>query len=127
MSAASVVPERRDRGAVTVEAAIALCALLVVFGVVLGGISTIVSQLRCTDAAGAAARTLARGQWRATGSLVDTLASTGARLTVRTEGRAVTVTVSAEPLGGLLPGLQPRGVAHALLEPGVDAPPPGIG
>lgn len=111
-----------DRGAVTVEAAIALCSLLVVFGLALAGISAVTDQLRCTDAAGSAARLIARGQRQRAEAIVDSVAPEGARLIVRGEGDAVTVSIVVGALGGVLPGVELRGMAYAVLEPGVESP-----
>ncbi|TNC21064.1 TadE family type IV pilus minor pilin [Amycolatopsis alkalitolerans] len=111
-----------DRGAVTVEAAIALGALTLVFGLVLAGVVAVAGQIRCTDAAREAARLVARGDRPLAARAVAEIMS-GARLRVEVTGDAVTVDVTAEPLGGLLPGLHLHGHAYALLEPGVpDAP-----
>lgn len=122
----------RDRGAVTVEAAIALCALLVAFALILAGLGAVTDQLRCADAAGAAARLVARGEQQRAQAAVEAIGPAGARLAVGgvrragdTGGRAVPVTVTAEPVGGLLPGIQVRGLAYAVLEPGVSAPSAG--
>lgn len=118
---------RDDRGAVTVEAAIALCSLLVVFGLALAGVSAVTGQLRCTDAAGSAARLIARGQWQQAEAVVDAVAPAGTRLIVRAERDAVSVIVVADALGGLLPGVELRGEAYAVLEPDVGQPPAGVG
>ena len=42
---------RDDRGTVTVEAALALCSLVVILALVLGAVSAVAAQLRCIDAA----------------------------------------------------------------------------
>jgi Flp pilus assembly protein TadG len=110
-----------DRGAVTVEAAIAVCALVVVLGLILGGVAAVADQLRCMDAAREAARLLTRGQRELAEDVVRTIAPRGAVLSVRGEGDTVTVEVAAEPLGGLLPGVHLRAEAYAVLEPGVGA------
>ena len=47
---------------VTVEAAIAVCALLVVMGLAAAGLTAVIEQMRCTDAAREAARLTARGE-----------------------------------------------------------------
>lgn len=117
----------RDRGAVTVEAAVALGSLLFVFVLVLGGVRAVAGQLRCTDAAGAVARLLSRGEWRRVDHVLEEIAPSGARLAVRSDGRTVTVTVVAEPFGTLLPGLELRARSYAVLEPGVEAPPVSVG
>lgn len=111
-----------DRGAVTVEAAIALSALTLVFGLVLAGVVAMTGQLRCTDAAREAARLVARGDRPLADQAVAQILP-GARLQVGVTGEEVTVDVTAEPVGGLLPGVHLHGHAFALLEPGVaDAP-----
>ncbi|WP_116110198.1 MULTISPECIES: TadE family type IV pilus minor pilin [Amycolatopsis] len=113
-----------DRGAVTVEAAIALCALAVVVGLVLAGFTAIANQLRCTDAAREAARLLARGEPQLAAQAVEQIAPPGASLSVKTEGDSITVEVRAAPAGGPLPGLHLTANAFAVLEPGAaDAPP----
>jgi hypothetical protein len=109
----------QDRGAVTVEAAIALCALTVVFGLMLAGVVAVAGQLGCEDAAREAARLIARGQRPLADQAVAQLAPEGARLTVAADGDAVIVDVSAEPVGGLLPGIHLHGRAYTVLEPGV--------
>lgn len=114
------VPLRGERGAVTVEAAIALCALVVVFGLVLAGVSAVLGQVRCTDAAREAARLLARGDRARAERAVTEIAPGGARLVARTEGDGLTVEVTAEPVGGLLPGIRLTGQAYAVLENGVE-------
>jgi hypothetical protein len=112
-------PRGRDRGAVTVEAAIGLCALMVVFGLVLAGVAAVGGQLGCTDAAREAARLIARGQRQLAEQAVAEIAPTGARLAVEALGDAITVHVDAEPINGLLPGIHLHGRAYAVLEPGV--------
>ncbi|SDX13287.1 hypothetical protein SAMN05421504_102405 [Amycolatopsis xylanica] len=108
-----------DRGAVTVEAAVALGALAFVLASMLAGLAMVVDLLRCTDAAGEAARLVARGQRQQAESAVRVIAPGGARLAVRAEGDAVTVEVGVAPVGGLLFGARVRATAFALLEPGV--------
>lgn len=114
-----VRPGEPDRGAVTVEAAIALCALTVVFGLLLGGVLTFAGQFRCADAAREAARLIARGQRALAERAVEQIAPSGARLIVDTQGDDVRVEVRAEPVGGLLPGVRLRAEARTMLEPGV--------
>jgi Flp pilus assembly protein TadG len=108
----------QDAGAVTVEAAISLVSLVVVLTMVFGGAMAVGDQLRCTDAAGEAARLITRGQRQLAEEAVRNLAPSGSRLAVRGEGDTVTVEVSAQPLGGLLPGLEVRAEAYGVLEPG---------
>lgn len=108
----------RDRGAVTVEAAIALGALTLVLALILAGTASVISQLRCADAAREAARLVARGQPRLAEQAVERIAPKGARLEVETEGENVTVEVRFEPVAGLLK-VHLGAVAHTVLEPGV--------
>ncbi|MEU3272720.1 TadE family type IV pilus minor pilin [Saccharomonospora sp. NPDC006951] len=121
-------PARGERGSVTVEGAIALCALVAVFGVVVAGIGIAADVLRCTDAAGQAARLVAKGQSELAKEAVRRTGPDGAEVDIKQEGRLVVVTVSAEAVGGLVPGGGFSARAYAELEPGVtstgDAPAP---
>lgn len=112
-----------DRGAVTVEAAIALFALVAVLALSLAGMAAVADQVRCTDAAREAARLVARGEPARAGEAVERIAPSGARWEVATEPDGISVTVRAEPIGGLLPGVSLRADAFAVPEPGVRAPP----
>ncbi|WP_018340717.1 hypothetical protein [Corynebacterium caspium] len=56
-----VVPLRNSRGMVTVEAAIALGSLVTVGALLISGIGIMATTIAVTDAAGAAARSLAIG------------------------------------------------------------------
>jgi Flp pilus assembly protein TadG len=118
-SGAGTCPRKQERGAVTVEAAIALCALTVVFGLLVGGVLMFTGQFRCADAAREAARLIARGQRELAERAVEQIAPHGARLIVETRAGDVRVEVRAEPVGGLLPGVRFLAEAHAMLEPGV--------
>lgn len=112
----------RERGAVTVEAAIALCSLVSVFGLVLAGVAAVSDQLRCNDAAATAARLAARGQSVLAKQAARATAPEGASIKIEHADGAVVVTVRVDAAGGLLPGLTVRGAAHALPEPGVGLP-----
>ncbi len=84
---------------VTVEAAVAVCALLVVMGLAAAGITAVIEQLRCTDAAREAARLAARGERQrgeeAVGQIVP-----GATVVFRDEGDVIKVAVRQRgPLG----------------------------
>lgn len=118
-----------DRGAVTVEAAIALLALVIVLALSLAGVVAVVDQLRCTDAAREAARLAARGEPERARAAVARIGPSGARLELDTGVDGITAVVLAEPAGGLLPGVQLRGEAFAVPEPGVGEgrPAPGLG
>ncbi|MGH3517927.1 MAG: TadE family type IV pilus minor pilin [Haloechinothrix sp.] len=108
-----------DRGAVTVEAAVALFALVAVLGLTLAGLMAVADQLRCTDAAREAARLAARGDTDLVDDAVARIAPSGASWQLRQDRAGITVTVHARPAGGLLPGLRIRAQAFAVPEPGV--------
>jgi len=108
----------RDAGMVTVEAAVALCAFLTMLAMVLAGAAAMLDQLRCTDAAREAARLAAMGQQDRAAAVVGAIAPEGATLHITLTGDAVTVTVSANPAGGLLPGVHVSAAAYAVREPG---------
>ena len=55
-------PLADETGAVTVEAALALCALTVFLALALGALTAVAQALRCTDAARELARLAARGE-----------------------------------------------------------------
>ncbi|HEY3262229.1 MAG TPA: TadE family type IV pilus minor pilin [Pseudonocardiaceae bacterium] len=113
--------QRRDgeRGSTTVEAALAVCAVIVVLAMALAGSAAVLAQLRCTDAAREAARLVARGEPDRAEEAARRIAPVGARIEVSVHGDEVTVDVGAEPGGGILPGLSVRAQAMAVLEPGV--------
>jgi hypothetical protein len=119
LSATRVYAPRRgagERGAVTVEAAIALAALIVVVVLCLGALVAAVAQVRCVDAAREAARLAARG---ANGDALPTarrVAPPGADVSIRTDGDRVIAVVSARV--PLLPLLRLRAEAVAAREPG---------
>lgn len=110
---------RRDRGSVTVEAALSLCAVILVAALVLAGVGCAVAQVRCVDAAREVARLLARGDSAAAASALAQVGPSGASMTVADTGGTVSVTVRAAPIGGLLPGVELSATAVAALEPGV--------
>lgn len=109
----------RDSGAVTVEAAIALGAFVAVLALALGAISAAIDQLRCIDAAWEAARLVARGESGSARAVAEQIAPTSAYVAIKIEGETIQVDVRAEPVNGLLPGLQLHGAAYAIAEPGV--------
>jgi Flp pilus assembly protein TadG len=108
-----------ERGAATVEAAIAICAVVVVLAMALAGSAAVLDQLRCTDAAREAARLVARGEAVRAEQAARQVGPGGASVAVRVQGDEVIVEVSAPAGGGLLPGLSVRAEAMAVLEPGV--------
>jgi Flp pilus assembly protein TadG len=107
-----------DRGSVTVEAALALCSLVVVLALVLAAVSAVAAQLRCIDAAREAARLTARGEPDRAQEMARRIAPRGALVAVTVRGDEVTVEVSANPAAGLLPGIEVGAQAAAALEPG---------
>ncbi|OLT03209.1 hypothetical protein BJF90_26400 [Pseudonocardia sp. CNS-004] len=113
--------DHRDRGAVTVEAALALCTLVVFLAVAVGAIAAAGGSIRCVDAARELARLAARGEVERGRAVAARLAPSGARLAVHTEGDGLVVAeVSADVLRPLPLRIGSRAVAA--LEPG--APPP---
>ncbi|WEO78024.1 TadE family type IV pilus minor pilin [Cryobacterium sp. SO2] len=76
----------RHRGSVTAEFAVVLPAVLVVLTLCLGAVQVVGQQVRLTDAAGSAARLLARGE-------------SPARAAGLVDGLGLHATVAAEPVG----------------------------
>jgi Flp pilus assembly protein TadG len=118
----------RDRGAATAELAVALPSLVVVLLLALHVQLAVSAHLRCTDAAGAAARAAARGETDAVVVAAATaVAPDGAQVEVGRADGLVRVAVSAQvrPLGGVLGGLGTlavHGRATAADESAVGAP-----
>ena len=93
--------DRRDRGAITAELALALPAVVLVLAVLLVTVGATTTTLRCADAARAAARVAALG--RPDGEVIavaEQVAGDGAGVSVVTEPPWVRVTVSAAAPGG---------------------------
>ena len=109
--------KQNDRGAVTVEAAIALSAFATALAVTLGGMAAGVDQVRCVDAAREAARLTARGEQEQGKTAAARIAPPNAAIAVRIEGNQIEVDVHAAPINGLLPGLQLHAEAFAIREP----------
>lgn len=101
----------------TVEAAIVLCALVVVLVIGVAAGMAVVGQLRCTDAAREAARLVARGDDGRVGGVVEAIAPEGARVVVRRTGDGAWVEVVTSRFG-----VELRARAYAVLEPGVLEP-----
>ncbi|MBF6173238.1 TadE family type IV pilus minor pilin [Nocardia blacklockiae] len=99
----------------TVEAAIALAALVVVVVLCIGGLLAAPTQIRCVDAAREAARLAARGATADAVPVARRIAPPGASVTVRTEGDQVIAVVTAP--APLLP-LELHAEATAQREPG---------
>lgn len=111
-----------DDGSVTAEAAMVLPVLLVVLGMAVWVLAAVSTQLRCTDAAGVAARAAARGEQIATVQhLARATAPRDAEVEVRGGAETVEVRVRARvrPMGGALaalPALEVSGRAVAARE-----------
>lgn len=85
---------RGDRGSVTIEAALALAALVIVAAGMVGALSTMAAYIAAVDTAGAAARSYAIG--------VDFEPRAGIELDVREDSGLVVVTATADaPLGSM--------------------------
>ena len=106
-----------DRGAVTVEAALALCSLALVTALSVGSVAAVAASVRCTDAARELARLAARGEPDRGRAVAARLAPTGARVELVIRGDEAVAEVTATPLQ--LPGLHLAGRAVAVLEPAV--------
>ena len=91
--------ERDDEGFATAEAAVAMPALLAVLALAVGVVVSVGGQLRCVDAARAAARVAARGDSDASArSAALLVAPRGAHVTIRHHGGVVEVEVTARVL-----------------------------
>lgn len=110
----------RDRGAVTVEAALALGTLVVFLALAVGALAAVTDSLRCVDAARELARLAARGEPERGRAVAARLAPDGARLDLTTDGDTVSAEVSATLLSPL--PLRIGGRAVAAVEPGTDTP-----
>lgn len=107
---------REDRGAVTVEAALALCSLVLVLALAIGTVAVTSARLRCLDAARETARLVARGEPERGREVGEAIAPTSARVEVKVVGDEVMVDVVSDAAG--LPGLTITGRAVGVLEPG---------
>jgi hypothetical protein len=109
-----------DRGAVTVEAALALGTLALVTALAIGALTAVGAAVRCTDAARELARLAARGEPDRGRTVAARLAPAGARITLTVRGDEATAEVTAAPVR-VLP-VQVSGRAVAVVEPGAQAP-----
>jgi hypothetical protein len=112
-------PLAQDTGAVTVEAALAMCALTVFLALALGALIAVAQTMRCADAARELARLAARGEPDRGRAVAARLAPSGARMELVPDGDTVTALVSARLVGPL--PLTVDGRAVAALE-GVGSP-----
>ncbi|WP_174375352.1 TadE family type IV pilus minor pilin [Nocardia higoensis] len=103
----------------TVEAAIAVAAIMIVVMLCLGAVLAASAQVRCVDAAREAARLEARGDTAVARAAAGRVAPPGADISVRREGAFIVAVVSART--PLLP-LRLRAEAVAVREPGTEAP-----
>ncbi len=117
-----------EQGMVTAEVAVVLPALLVVLAVAVWVLAAVGAQLRCTDAAGVAARAAARGDSPTEVAQAGrSVAPPGADIDVQVDGELVQVRVRARvrALGGALatlPALDVSGRAVAAREDRVGVP-----
>jgi Flp pilus assembly protein TadG len=122
-AAADRRPPGRDRGAVTVEAALALCGLAVFLAMAIGAVVAVTDAVRCVDAARELARAAARGEPERGRQVAAAVAPTGARLTL-TGGTGpddpLVAEVTTEPLAPLPVSVHARAVAAP--EPGAADP-----
>ena len=105
-----------DRGAVTAEAALALCSLVAVMTLVVAAVAGACAHLRCLDAAREGARLVARGEPDRAREAAAVIAPRGARIAIAVAGDQVRVDVSTPTVPGL-PGLTFDAHAVGVLEP----------
>jgi hypothetical protein len=111
-----------DRGAVTVEAALALGSLAVVTTLAVGALTAVGASIRCTDAARELARLAARGEPDRGRAVATRLAPRDAQITLMIRGDEATAEVAAAPVPAL--PVRVSGRAVAVLEPGAISPVP---
>lgn len=107
-----------DQGAVTVEAALALCTLVVFLALAIGAMAAVAASIRCIDAARELARLAARGEPDRGRAVAVMLAPAGARLELSRDGDTIVAEVSVEPLRPL--PVRVDGRAVAAVEPGAE-------
>lgn len=105
------------------EAALALCSLLVVVLAAVGSLAAVAASIRCVDAARELARMTARGEPERGHQIAALLAPTDAAIHVAVTGGEVTVEISTTPLAPLPLRVGARAVAA--LEPGAAGVPAG--
>ncbi|MGN6087690.1 MAG: TadE family type IV pilus minor pilin [Actinomycetales bacterium] len=98
-----------DRGGAVVELAVALPGLVVVVAALAWVLSLVGAQVRCTDAAGEAARAIGRGETTAVAAAVARhVAPKGASITVNPAGTAGAVLAAGGQGGGELVSVEVR-------------------
>jgi hypothetical protein len=86
-----------EAGMVTAELALALPTVVLVAVLALSGVQIVMTQVRCRDAAGVAARLAARGEsGDVVSAAVTSTAPADSHLAMRREGELVAATVSTE-------------------------------
>lgn len=91
-----------DAGAVTAELAIALPAALLVLAACLGGLRLGADQVRLTDAAGVAARSVARHDPPSTAATIGRVLGARVRI-IRLDGLVCAELTRPVPAGGVVP------------------------
>jgi hypothetical protein len=109
-----------DRGSATAELAAAFPVVVLLLLAGLTGLAALSAKVRCSDAAGLAARAAARGE---PASAAAQTAPSGATISVHREGDLVraTVTFRVRP-AGLLPAFTVEEQAVAMVEPETEGP-----
>ncbi len=112
--------ERREAGMATAELAMVIPAMLLVLAMALTGLALAADQVRCVDAARAAARATSRGDDPAeVRQIAEDLTPSGTSVAISTGSDTALVTVTAPRRMSMLPGLpQASATAEAALEPG---------
>ena len=103
-----------ERGMVTVEAAYAIAAIVVTVLIAVGGVSAMIAQIRCTDAAREVARLTAAGDGGARDA-GQRMVGDDVTIAIAEEHERVSVVVSSHVL--FLPGLTVSATAVAVKEP----------
>lgn len=102
------------------EAALALCSLVVVLVLAVAAVAAVAASVRCLDAARELARLAARGEPERGRAVAAVLAPTGARLELERAADTVTAEVSVQLIRPLPLRIGNRAVAA--VEPGVEPP-----